>query len=50
MLWRRKKNILTDFVNASSTVMTGSLEAFIDVDFAKLTDGAMRTSTFEVVD
>ena len=31
-------------------MMTSTFKALVDVDFAKLTHGAMRTSTFEIVD
>ena len=40
---------LTYFVNTSSTMVAGTLKAFIDVDLAKLANGSMRTGTFERV-
>lgn len=41
--------ISTNSVDASSTVMTSSFEAVVNVDFAKEASSTMRTSTLEVI-
>ena len=42
--------VSANFVNASASVMTCSLKALVNVDFAEVAHGPMRTSTLEVVD